>query len=225
MKTMLMIASLLIMLCGGAIAGVVHDIRTGAVPVGAYVTVPDAVVTAVMGNSFVIAEAESGPRRSVWVYAGAAPTVTEGDVVEVVGTHILNGDRTAISLLHPAEARVTVTGTAVLPDNQLTVAELLDDPEGWASTRLFVSDGLIVQELLDDGLWRVTSFESGLALLLDDYFGLYPDARIAECYNDAEGVFILHEGRYVLKVLAVTDTDCTVSAETASFGAVKQMYR
>jgi hypothetical protein len=222
----LLATTCLIALLGGAAhAGVIQDLRTGLVPAGSYVTISGAVVTVVMDNSFVIAETETGPWRSIWVYAGETPVVAEGDEVEVHGTFIEHTGRDAVSLLHPAGAHVTVTGAAAPPDNQVTVAQLDADPEAWSSTRLFVTDGLIVQEVLDDGRWIVASYETGHLMILDDYFGLYPDVRVAECYNNADGVFFFYGGEYVLKALDLAHVDCTVPNEGLSFGAVKQMYR
>ena len=107
----------------------------------------------------------------------------------------------------------------------MTVGQLESDPEAWSSTRLFVTDGLLVQEVYEDGQWLVASYETGHLMRLDDYFGLYPDVRVAECYNNADGVFMFYGDRFVLKALDLAYVDCTVPNESASLGAVKQMYR
>lgn len=226
MKTGLLLIVATTLVCGGvAFADGIEEIRTGSVPLGSYVDVTGGIVTAIMDHSFIVAEAEPGPRRSIWVYLGAAPALSEGDVVDVMGTYLLHTGRDAISLLHPAGAHVTVTGTAPVPDNQVTVAELDADPAAWSSTRLFVTDGLLVQGVFEDGQWLVASYETGHLMRLDDYFGLYPGVRVAECYNNADGVFMFYGDRYVLKALDLAYVDCTVPNEGASFGAVKQMYR
>lgn len=225
MKTGLILIVVTLVCGGAALADGIEEIRTGAVPVGSYVTITGGVVTAVMDNSFIVAEPEPGPWRSLWIYVGAAPAVAEGDVVDLLGTYLLHTGRDAVSLLSPAGAHVTVTGTAPLPDNQVTVAELAAEPAAWSSTRLFVTDGLLVQEICADGQWGVASYETGHPLRLDDYFGLYPEVRVAECYNNADGVFMFYGDRYVLKALDLAYVDCTVPNRDLSLGAVKKMYR
>ena len=225
MKKTLLTAGLLILITGSALGGVINDIRTGVVPVGSYVTVTGAVVTAVLDNSFIAAETETGPNRSLWVYLGDVPMVAEGDVIDVHGIYIEDNDRAMLSLLNPVETWLTITGSAPLPDNQATVAELMADAEGWESTRVFVTDGLVVQDIMENGQWLVASYETGHFMVLDDYFGLFPNVAIAECYNNADGVFFLYGGEYVLKTLAVEYVDCTVGNESLSLGSVKRFYR
>jgi hypothetical protein len=223
MKTMLTIA--LILAATAAQAGTIHDIRTGLVPVGTELTIIDAVVTAVMDNSIVVSEQATGPELAVWVYGGEAPTVSAGDVVTVSGTYLELNGRATISLLYPADAGVTVTGSAPVPVNHVTVFQLQDDPEGWETTLVNVTDGLIVQEILENGQWSVASYETGYMMVLDDYFHLFPAVRVAECYNNADGLFFFYGGAYVLKALHVEYVDCTVADEPLSFGAVKALYR
>lgn len=225
MYKMFTISCLMTVLAATASAGVIHDIRSDLVPLGAYVAVSDAVVTAVMDNSFIAAETELGPRHSIWVYLGEAPVIAVGDVVDFDGTYIDQNGRDCISLLYPATAAVTVVGSAAPPVNEVTVSQLLADQDGWSSTHVFVTDGLLVQDIMQNGQWLVASYETGHLMVLDDYFGLFPDVRVAECYNNATGVFFLYGGDYVLKALSVAHVDCTVPNETVGFGTLKRMFR
>lgn len=223
MKRLLML-TVLLAACF-AQAGTIQDLRGGVIPEGSIVTVGDAVVTAVMDHSFVVSEQEAGPSRSVWVYEGEVPSVSVGDVVEVFGTYLELNGRATISLLHPATAGYVVTGSAELPRNDVTVLMLLNDPEAWETTLVHVTDGLIVQEVLPNGQWLVASYESGTQMILDDYFRLFPNVMMAECYNNADGIFFYYDGVHVLKTLDVEYVDCTVGNEVRTFGEIKSIYR
>ncbi len=206
-------------------AGTIQDIQSGLIPEGSYVLIEDAVVTSVMHSSFTIAELPGGPGLGLWVLDTAAPTVSVGDVVELYGTYLEHNDRATLSLLHPAGAYVSVTGTTTPPQVFATVDELIADLDAWEGVAVEVTDGLIVQEILGEGDWLVSSFESGTELVLNDYFGLFPNVQLGECYNNAFGIFFELDGHHVLKTLDVEYVDCTVDAATSSFGALKASYR
>ncbi len=211
-------------LAAAASGGTIHDIRTGLVPAGSEVSISGAVVTALFEQGVVVGEPSGGPYRSVWVWLGESPAVAVGDLVEILGTYVVDHDRDMISLVFPPDAHLTVVGTATPPVVEVTVADLLADPEAWESTRVHVTDGLIVQEVHEGGEWIVASYETGDLLTLFDYYHLFPDVHVAECYNNADGVFFYYGGQHLLKALAVEPVDCAVPAERLGFGHVKSLY-
>ncbi len=220
------IVSIALLLAGAAAAGTIHDIRTGVIAEGTVVEVDGAVVTAVQAKSFTITELPAGPYTAIWVYQGAAPSVNVGDVVHVRGLARVTDQRGEISLLYPADAGVTVTGNAPVPDLQMTTTELLADPAAWESHVLTLTDGFIVQELMPaDGQWRVQSVETGLDLVFDDYFFDFASVALGDCYNNAYGMFTWFTGKYVFKVMETADTDCTVANDAVTFSHLKQLYR
>lgn len=214
-----------LLLAGFAQAGTIADIRAGLVPDGTVVTVEGAVVTAVMNNSITVAELPGGPNLALWVITDGAPTVALGDVVDLYGTYLEHNERATLSLWSPAEASITVTGSAEAPLSYVTVAQLVADPEAWESVVVFVTDGLIVQELFENGEWGVTSHETADTLVLNDYFGLFPDVSLGECYNNALGVFFRFQGQHVLKLLEVEYTECSVGNDALGFSALKTLFR
>jgi len=218
-------ALILLMLVGVVQAGTIHDIRTGLIPEGTVVVIDGAVVTAVQDNSFTVTELPAGPYTSIWVYLGTTPTVAVGDVVHLKGFVRVGDQRGELNLIYPPDAEATVTGTASLPDLQLTSTELLADPAAWESAVVTITDGMIVQELLPDGQWRAQSVETGLDIVFDDYFFDYHTVALGDCYNNAYGMFTWFSGKYVFKVMSVAHTDCTVANAAVSFGQLKQMYR
>jgi hypothetical protein len=48
---------------------------------------------------------------------------------------------------------------------------------------------------------------------------------LAECYNNADGIFFYYDGVHVLKTLDVEYVDCTVGNEVRTFGEIKSIYR
>jgi hypothetical protein len=222
----LVIASLLIVgLAAFAQAGVIHDIRTGVIPDASVVLVSGAVVTAVQANSFTMTELPAGPYTAIWVYVGAPPAVAIGDLVEVKGlTRDFNG-RAEINLLYPGDAHATVTGSGLVPNFQLTTTQLQADPEAWESHVITITDGLIVQEILPEGMWRADSVETGLSVIFDDYFYDYATVDLGDCYNNARGMYQWFSGIWIFKVFTTADTDCTVANEVLSFGSLKALYR
>jgi len=217
---------LTVALCASlAQAGDIADIRAGLVPEGTVLTIEGAIVTAVMNSSITVSELPGGPGMSLWVITSGPPTVAVGDIVDLFGTYIEHNERSTFSLWYPAEASITVTGSGTPPMIFATADELVADPEAWESTVVMVTDGLIVQEILADGNWSVSSFETGTVLILNDYFGLFPMVALGECYNNAFGVFFRFEGQHVLKALEVEITDCSVGNDTLDFGELKSFFR
>ena len=221
----MIISVLLVLLAGSAVAGTIHDIRTGLEPRGSVVVVDGAVVTAVQNSSFSVTELPAGPYTSIWIYLGSTPTVSAGDVVDLKGFYRDNFGRDEINLLWPYDADVTVTGNAPIPDIPLTTTEIIADPEAWMSALITISDGMIVQEMLPHGQWRATSVETGLDVVFDDYFYDFATVELGDCYNNGFGLFTWHAGAYVFKVLSVALIDCTIANETLSFGEMKTIYR
>ncbi len=221
-----MIASLtLLLLAAAAQAGVIHDVRTGLVAEGTTIVVSGAVVTAVQAKSFTVTELPAGPYAAIWVYEGTEPAVAVGDVVDIKGFYRDNNGRAELNLLYPADAGVTVTGSAPVPDLQLATTELMADPEAWESAVVTITDGMIVQELLSNGQWRAQSVETGLDVIFDDYFFDYHTVALGDCYNNAYGMFTWLLDKYVFKVMSVAMTDCTVANDEVSFGQIKALYR
>lgn len=216
---------LIILLAGAAAAGTIHDIRTGAVPVGSVVNVSGAVVTAVQNSSFTVTELPAGPYTAIWVYEGAAPSVGVGDVVDIRGLVRDNAGRAEINLLYPADAGYTVTGSAAVPSIFLTTLDLAADHEAWESHVVTITDGMIVQQLLPGGLWLASSVETQLPVVFSDYFYDYATVDLGDCYNNAYGMITWFQNQWVFKVISTVDTDCTVGNEDLSFGAVKTLYR
>ena len=206
-------------------AGMIQDIRSGLVPEGTIVDIEGAVVTSVMNTSVTVSELPGGPGMSLWVILGDAPTVYPGDIVDLRGTYLEHSGRSTLSLLHPGDAAMTVTGSTMPVPFYVTVNELIADPEGWESVVVMVTDGLVVQEIYADGSWLVNSYETGTPLILDDYFGLHPTVGVGECYNNALGLFFMFEGQHVLKALEVDFTDCTVGNENLGMSELKSIFR
>lgn len=222
----LVIASLLVLcLVAVAQAGVINDIRTGVIPEGSVVQVSGAVVTAVQNSSFTMTELPAGPYTAIWVYVGAAPAVAIGDVVEVKGLTRNFYDRDEINLLYPGDAHAAITGSSPVPNFQLTTTQLQANPEAWESHVVTITDGLIVQELLPEGMWRADSVETGLSVIFDDYFYDYATVDLGDCYNNAYGMYQWFGGMWIFKVFTTADTDCTVANEDLSFGSLKALYR
>lgn len=219
------VALLFLGLAASAQGGTIHDIRTGVIPAGTVVEITGAVVTAVQAQSFTCTEIPAGPYTAIWVYVGDAPALAAGDVVDIKGLVRDYNDRSEVNLLYPSDATYTKTGTAPVPDIQLTTTQLTADPEAWESHVLTVTDGLIVQELLPDGMWSAISYETGILMIFDDYFFDYATVSVGDCYNNAYGEYQWYHSMWVLKVLSVAPTDCTVPTEPMSFGDVKAMYR
>jgi len=221
-----MSASLLILgLSAAAQAGVITDIRSGAIPEGSVVVVGGAVVTGVQSNSFTMTELPAGPYTAIWVYVGAAPAVAIGDVVEVKGLTRDFYGRAEINLLYPSDAHATRSGTSPVPNIQLTTTQLQADPEAWESHVVTITDGLIVQEMLPDGMWRADSVETGRSVIFDDYFYDYATVDLGDCYNNAHGMYQWFGDMWIFKVFTTADTDCTVANEDLSFGSLKALYR
>ena len=225
MNRMIPIVLVVLLAASVVTAGTIQDIRSGLVPEGTIVDIEGAVMTSVMHSSFTIAEMPGGPGLALWVIDSEAPTINVGDVVDLRGTYIEHHERATLSLLHPADAHVTVTGAVPPVPVYATVDEILADPEAWESVVVMVTDGLIVQEILQDGNWLVHSYETGSPLVLNDYFGLFPSVAIGECYNNGFGVFFRYEGQHVLKALELDFTDCAVGNDTLGVGELKALYR
>jgi hypothetical protein len=225
MNRLLMLAMIVLCAASVAQAGVIQDIIGGVVTEGSIVDIEGAIVTSVMNSSVTVSELPGGPGLSMWVIVGEMPTVSAGDVVTLRGTYIEHNGRSTISLLHPADAAMTVTGSTQPIPFYATVNDLVADPEGWESVVVMVTDGLVVQDIYPDGSWLVNSYESGTPLVLDDYFGLHPVVGAGECYNNALGLFFMFEGQHVLKALEVDFTDCTVGSELMDMGSLKSQYR
>jgi hypothetical protein len=220
-----MLAVIVLCAASAAQAGVIQDIIGGVVPEGSIVDIEGAVVTSVMNSSVTISELPGGPGLSMWVIVGEAPTVSAGDIVDLRGTYLEHNGRSTLSLLHPSDAAMTVTGSMPPIPFYATVNDLVADPDAWESVVVMVTDGLVVQEINPDGTWLVHSYETGTPLILDDYFGLHPIVGAGECYNNALGLFFMYEGQHVLKALEVDFTDCTVAAEEMDLGTLKSQYR
>lgn len=222
--------TLIALLAGSALAMPSYDasiteVRTGVYAPGSVVDITGVVVTAVQNSSFTVTEMPAGPYTAIWVYEGAAPTVAVGDVVDIRGLVRDNSGRAEINLLYPADAGYTVTGTAAVPEVFVTTLQLFAEPEGYESHVLTITDGMIVQELLDGGLWRADSVETQLPVIFGDYFFDYATVDVGDCYNNAYGMFTWFADRWVFKVLTVEETDCTVGNEDLSFGDVKALFR
>lgn len=213
------------LLAGAAAAGTIHDIRTGVVPNGSIVEVTGAVVTAVQSNSFTVTEQPAGPFTAIWVYAGSTPTVAEGDVVDIKGLVRDNLGRAEINLLYPMDAGYTVTGTATLPMMYADTLMLQGNYEAYESHVLTITDGMIVQEVLEGGLWMASSVETQLPVVFDDYFYDFATVALGDCYNNAYGMITWHLGQWVFKVMATENVDCTVGNEDLSFSSVKSLFR
>ena len=225
MRTLLTIIALMTILAASAGAGTIYEIRTGQLRAGSVVDIEDAVVTAVQANSFCVTELPAGPYTAIWVYMGTTPSVVSGDVVTLKGLVRDAFGRSELSLRWPQDAGVTVTGTGEVPDIQLTTTDIAADPEAWESALITITDGMIVQELLDRGQWRAISVETSLDVFFDDYFYDYATVDVGDCYNNAYGLYTWHDGGWVFKVLSAALTDCTVANEELSFGQVKAIYR
>lgn len=221
----LTVFALLIVLAVSASAGTIYDIRTGVLRTGDVVEIDGAIVTAVQNSSFCVTELPAGPYAAIWVYCGTTPTVVSGDKVDLKGLVRDAFGRSEINLRWPADAGVAVTGSAVVPDLQLTTAEIAADPEAWESALITITDGMIVQELLERGQWRATSVETSLDVVFDDYFYDFATVDQGDCYNNAFGLYTWHDGAWVFKVLSAALTDCTVRNEILSFGELKAIYR
>lgn len=225
MKRLIPLILIVLIASTAAQAGMIMDLRSGLVAEGSIVDIEGAVVTSVMNNSVTVSELPGGPGMGLWVIVGDTPTVAAGDIVDLRGTYLEHNDRATLSLLHPADAAMTVVGSTMPIPVYATVDEVMADPEAWESVVVMVTDGLIVQDVFTDGTWLVSSYETGTPLMLDDYFGLHPTVGVGECYNNALGLFFMLEGQHVLKALEVDFTDCTVANDDVGMGELKRMFR
>ncbi len=209
---------------GAAEPAAVADLRDGSVPEDTVVTLENVLVTAVMNSSFTISDQPVAAGCAIWVYVGFAPPVAEGDVLTITGRY---AERDGLSTLffHGCE----VTGSvAEVPHLDVTAMQLMGDVEGYESCLVFITDGLIVNEILPDGDWVTISFEDARTLVrLNAYWYDSSIVEMGQCYNNALGIFTFHEGHHVLKVLpgGLALTDCSVPNDPVSFGGVKALYR
>ena len=224
-KHVMAVCVLILVLSASAYAGTILDIRTGVIPTGSVVDLDGAVVTAVQNNSFTVTELPAGPYTAIWVYQGASPAVSVGDVVSIKGLVRDNAGRSEINLLYPSAAAATVTASTTPPELFVTSFELHQDFEAWESHVVTITDGMIVQELFFGGYWLAASVESQLPIMFDDYFFDYATVELGDCYNNAFGMVTWYKTQWVFKVISVEPVDCTVSNDDMSFGDVKDLFR
>lgn len=104
----------------------IYEIQDGTIPTGANVDVQGVIVTGVGGSAFFAQEPPGGQYSGVYVYVGAAPTVSVGDEVDLLGVTAEFNDLTEIDVTAGAVNPTGVTGLAVTPDlvglDELTAA-------------------------------------------------------------------------------------------------------
>ncbi|MCP4144895.1 MAG: hypothetical protein GY752_06375 [bacterium] len=217
---------LLLIMTGSAIAGPIHDARTGLIPEGTVLDVDNAVVTKVMGNSFCVSEQPVGQWNAIWVWVGELPAVQEGDIISIRALYSEHDGRSMLSMSYPEDAEIVVTGSMDVPLLYVNGMELMQEPEGYESCWINLTDGLIVSEVRPDGYWVVLSHEFPMfSFVMYDYFQLFPDVQTAECYNNADALFFWYGHEWVLKTYDVDNVDCAVENNHISFGSMKAVWR
>jgi hypothetical protein len=224
MRNLLGIMAVLV-IAGTAVAGPIKDVREGRTSAGSVIDASNIVVTAVQNNSFTVTEMPAGEYTAIWVYEGVSPAVSVGDVIDLKGLVRDNYGSSEINLLYPSDAGYTVTGTTSAPEIFLTTAEMALNQEAWESHVVTITDGMIVQEILEGGQWLAYSVETELPVLFDDYFFDYATVDLGDCYNNAHGLVTWYRDTWVFKVISTENVDCTVGNEDLSFGSVKSLYR
>ncbi len=233
----------LILCAAAAQAGTIMDIQMGVYADGDLVTVENAIVTAVRYNGFFISEWNdtapdygNGPYTGIWVYAGSdyAGDLVEGQLVDVTGTYTEFFDFSEIDLTigDPDPLGSYTPGamhSGMYPSYCLTAEELMADPEAYESVFICLTDGFIIDLMLDFGEWTATSVDSNTQVTFDDYW--YDETTLAagDCYNWAGGILTFSFGVYKMNPFegdrGLGLTDCTVGTDAASFGDVKALFR
>lgn len=217
---------LLIVIAGTAIAGPIHDARTGLIPKGTVLNVDNAIVTKVMNNSFCVSEQPVGPWNAIWVYVGHSPAVQDGDIISIRALYSEHNGRSMLSMSYPEDAEIVVTGYMDVPLLYVNGMELMQEPESYESCWINLTDGLIVSEVRPDGYWVVQSYEFPMfSFVMYDYFQLFPNVQTAECYNNADALFFWYGDEWVLKTYDVVNVDCAVENNHTSFGSMKAVWR
>ena len=131
-----------------------------------------------------------------------------------------------LSMSYPADAEIVVTGSMDVPLLYVNGMELMEEPEGYESCWINLTDGLIVSEVRPDGYWVVQSYEFPMfSFVMYDYFQLFPDVQTAECYNNADALFFWYGDEWVLKTYDVDHVNCAVENNHVSFGSIKAVWR
>lgn len=224
------LAFLILMVVGIAQAGEIYDVQTGAVAENSLVVPCNVVVTAVTDNGIFVAEEPYGAYNGIWVYTGSTEPhgMVPGDVVCICGEYKEYYDLSEIDIVSAGlYGSLIKVGTQDIPaPSYVTAADLASDPEPWESCVVTITDGMTVNELLSYGEWTAEAVD-GTVVRFDDYW--YDAATVAldQCYNSATGVYFYSYGNFKLEAFAdgIAITDCMVSSDEVSFGAVKALYR
>ncbi len=221
------IALLLVLVATVAQATTIEDMQMGNVVIDDLASVSGVVVVAIntsSSNGFWIAEAPYGAYNGIYAY-GPNADVAVGDVLDIVdGQYTEYYD---LSELKTFDATITVTGTMAVPTPfMISAADLFADMEAFEGCVVTLTDGMIVDAVLDYGTWTAMTLD-GQAVLFDDYMFDATTVMVDQCYNSVTGVIDYGYGEYKVHPLAdgVELTDCTVATDEFSFEGVKALYR
>jgi imidazolonepropionase-like amidohydrolase len=213
----------------------IYDIKTGVVAIGANVSIPGAIVTAVGRNGFFIqvdpaSTGYTGPDNSgLFVYTGAAPTALRGDVVNVVSatvTDFFGQKELTTPMLETASS-----GATVPPAVEVTASEIVTGGSRAAALEgvlvhlgsSTVSDIAPAPGTGDSAPTNEFVIDSGLRV--DDFLYLIePFPSVGENFAGLTGVVAFRNGA---NKLLPRDADDVVpgSASIASFGPALSYIR
>ena len=208
----------------------IYELRTGQIAEGTEIDCTGAVVNSVRpGMGFFCTELGAGPYTAIWVYTHDSPSVSAGDIVNIVSGEYLEYYGLSEIDMGTYSGSVVVTGKTNVPVLYLTVAQLMADQEGWESHLLTLTDGFqVTNPDLGYGEWTAREVAQSVEVRFDDYFydnsGLLTD----DCFKGVTGLYTFSYGDYKLEPLSdgLTIIDCSlVPNEKYSFGALKVMYR
>ncbi len=227
---MLLVALSAVAVMAQSIPTTILECRTGLVPENSQVDLLGGtiVVTALRYNGFACTEMAAGPYTAIWVYTGSAPTVVEGDVIEIVnGEYIEYYDLSEIKM-STYGGTVNILGTAPIPELPMSLDAVQLDDEAWESHVLNIVDSFTVTTAPSGyGEWDAVSSESGATLGHDDYFFDESALLVGDCYLGVTGMYTYSYGAYKINPLVdgLTVVDCTIGNETMTFGGMKALYR
>jgi hypothetical protein len=219
----LVLAMLVLLIAAGANAQTIYDIQTGLVAENTQVQLVNVVVVAERYNGIYVSEAPHGAYNGMWVYSGAAPGATVGDVVNIQGEYYEYYD---LSEVDTQAGIIQVVGSAAVPaPSVVPAAALVADYEAWESCQITIPDMMTVTTAPSSyGEWFATT-DGGEEIMFDDYW--YDDTTVVlgDCYTSVTGCLNYNFSAFKLEVFADGITMCPVAEEVSTFGTVKSLFR
>lgn len=227
MKTFVVLLGLL---PAAAFAGTIVDVQTGVHAPGAVVEVDAAVVTGVVADGLYISEDPVTAGSGIFVHTAAAPAAVIGDLAHVKGVVQETGGRTVLDVPADPTGYLQIPGThlgEIFPLS-LTMAEIALHADLHDGGYVQVDEGMSFTAPDAGGVWTATSFEDlGRSLELGG-LGFDPgEIAAGDCATCVRGVLAVVDGtpRLLVHEAGVCRIECTVGAETRTFGELKAGYR